>query len=267
MSGFLPKLTRNFAHTLFRYKDILMKKHYLVLLLSLLLIPFSQAQTVTISQPNGGEVLYACQQYPVTWSQTGSPSNYWNIDYSLDGGIIWASVTSNYLSTNGQFLWTVPNVQSNTVLVRVRDAQNPATADQSNAVFTINIPVSLTSPNGGEVWQGNTVQNITWNAFGTSNTYTIQYSVNGGSSWNTIVSNYATVTGTYAWTVPTMAMSTNCLVRVMDYVQNCMQDVSNTVFTITPSQPILFDPNGGEALKPMCSFEVTWDAATFYSNV
>ena len=244
-----------------------MKKYYVLLFLSFLFVKYSSSQSVTISQPNGGEILYACQQYPVTWSQTGSPSNYWNIDYSLDGGIIWASVTSNYLSTNGQFLWTVPNVQSNTVLMRISDANDPSVNDQSNAVFTINIPVNLTSPNGGEIWQGNTVQNITWNGIGTSNTYTIQYSINSGSTWTNIVTNYNTSTGTYAWTVPTMATSTNCLVRVMDYVQNCMQDVSDAVFTIIPSQPILLSPNGLEQLKPNCTFEITWEAATFYSNL
>jgi hypothetical protein len=238
-----------------------------IAILAFFIFSTAKAQTVTIVQPNGGEILYACQQYLVTWTQTGSPSNYWNIDYSLDGGTIWTSVTSNYLSTNGQFLWTVPNVQSTTVLMRVRDALNSSTTDQSNAFFTINIPVLLTSPNGGEVWQGNTVQNITWNAIGTSNTYNIAYSTNGGTSWINIVTNYFTAGGTYAWTVPAIAGSTNCLVRVMDYVTNCMQDVSNLPFTITPPQPILLTPNGGGSLSAQCPYNITWNAASMYTSV
>ncbi|MBA4240253.1 MAG: hypothetical protein C0448_05980, partial [Sphingobacteriaceae bacterium] len=199
----------------------------LLLFISLVWTSLLGAQSITITQPNGGEILYACQTYTVKWTQTGSPSNYWNVDYSLDGGTIWTSVASNFLSTNGQFVWTVPNVQSTTVLMRVYDALNSSTVDQSNAFFTINIPVLLTSPNGGEVWQGNTVQNITWNAIGTSNTYNIAYSTNGGTSWTNIVTNYANTTGVYSWTVPNIP-SSNCLVRVMDYVTNCMQDVSNS---------------------------------------
>ena len=226
----------------------------------------AKSQSITIIQPNGGEVLYSCQTYTVKWSQTGSPSNYWNVDYSLDGGIIWTSVASNYLSTNGQFVWTVPNVQSNTVLVRVYDAMNNTITDQSNAVFTINIPVLLTSPNGGEVWQGNTVQNITWNAQGTSNTYNIAYSTNGGSSWTNIVTNYYNTSGVYSWTVPNIP-STNCLVRVMDYVQNCMQDVSNGTFTISPATPILTAPNGGETLQQECTYYITWNSASFFTTV
>ena len=163
------------------------------------------SQTVTVIQPNGGEVLYACQQYNVTWSQTGTVSNYWNIDYSLDGGTIWASVATNFLSTNGQFTWTVPTIQSNTVLLRVYDAQNAAVVDRSNAFFTINIPVTLTSPNGGETWQGNTVHNITWNAAGTSNRYNIDYSIDNGVTWTNIISNLSkrTLLRTMAFSLPT----------------------------------------------------------------
>ena len=227
----------------------------------------SNSQSVTVIQPNGGEVLYACQQYPVQWSQSGNVSNYWNIDYSLDGGTIWASVATNYLSTNGQFLWTVPTIQSSTVLLRVYDAQNSATGDRSNAYFTINIPVTLTSPDGGEIWQGNTVHNITWNAAGTSNKYNIAYSIDGGTNWTNIVTNYSNTSGVYAWTVPTLPLSTNCKVRVQDYVQNCMQDISDNVFTITPAQPILLTPNGGENLKAGCYFSITWNTATLYNSV
>ena len=116
-------------------------KLLLISIFSSFVFSFVNAQTITITQPNGGEILYACQQYNVQWTQTGNPSNYWNIDYSLDGGTIWTSVASNFLSSNGSFLWTVPNVQSNTVLMRVFDAQNAGTVDQSNANFTINIPI------------------------------------------------------------------------------------------------------------------------------
>ena len=241
-------------------------KQVICLLLVLFTSFFVKAQSITVIQPNGGEVLYACQEYTVKWSQSGTVSNYWNIDYSLDGGTIWASVATNFLSANGQFNWTVPSIQSNTVLLRVYDAQNSLVTDQSDAFFTINIPVTLTSPNGGEIWQGNTVKNITWNAAGTSNRYNIAYSLNNGSTWTTIVTNLSNTTGTYAWTVPTVALSTNCLVRVQDYVQNCMQDVSNAVFTITPAQPILSNPNGGQTFQVSCFATINWNTTTLYTT-
>ncbi|TVR79759.1 MAG: hypothetical protein EA412_05860, partial [Chitinophagaceae bacterium] len=246
----------------------MIKKYFLltnfIFLISLFCLNL-QAQSVTIVQPNGGETLYSCEVYPITWNQSGSLSNYWNIDYSLDGGTIWASVASNFQSTTGEYLWTVPNVSSTTVLIRVRDAQNLSTQDISDSLFSINFPIQITSPVGGEVWQGLSTQQITWDAGGTSNTYQIHYSKNGGNTWIPIVTNYSSLTGTYDWTVPNDPGS-NVIVRVRDAAQYCKQDISN-VFEITPAQPVLLTPNGGEELWPGCSYQITWDQETFYSNV
>jgi hypothetical protein len=223
-------------------------------------------QSITITNPNGGEVLYSCDVYTIKWTTVGSLSNYYNIDYSLNGGSTWASIATNYLSTNKEFTWTVPNAQSSACLVRVSDAQNGTIVDQSNANFTIHIPITVTSPNGGEVLQGGNMHTITWNAQGTSNSYDIFYSTNGGTTWTTIVSNYSTLSGFYDWLVPNIP-STQVLVRVRDRVQTCRTDQSNNVFTIIADTPELTSPNGGETWYPGCSNTITWNAATFYSTV
>jgi hypothetical protein len=48
---------------------------YLKLLSAIFLLAIfanvSKAQTVTITQPNGGEILYACQTYTVMWDSNG----------------------------------------------------------------------------------------------------------------------------------------------------------------------------------------------------
>ncbi|MGQ3013779.1 MAG: T9SS type A sorting domain-containing protein [Flavobacteriales bacterium] len=241
-----------------------MKKILLALLLSIPTALFSQ--TITVTQPNGTEILYACQTYTVSWSTSGAVSGYYDIDYSLDGGTIWASVTTNYLSPSKTYAWTVPNIQSGTVLIRVRDSQNGSILDQSNAFFTINIPVIVTAPNGGETFTPLTTTNITWNAQGTSNTYNIAYSVNGGGIWTNIITNYSTVGATYTWTVPNIP-STNCLIRVQDAVSTCMVDQSNSTFTIVPLTPLLTYPNGGEQLNVGQNINILWNQNTFYGNV
>ncbi len=226
----------------------------------------AKAQTVTVITPNGGEVLYACQSYNITWSQTGNPSNYWNIDYSSNGGATWTSVASNLLISNGTFAWTVPNLQSSTVIMRIVDAANGNVTDQSNSNFSINIPVTVNIPNGGESWLAGTTQNITWTALGTSGIFDIYYSVNGGSSWNTIVSNYTTGAGTYAWVVPNNP-SAFCLVKVQDHTTSCRVDNSNTNFTIVAATPIVLTPNGTETMYMNCVYTITWNTQTFYSPV
>ena len=92
----------------------------LVLFLFIIAFLTGRAQTITVTAPNGGEQLYACQTYTITWTASGT-SNYYDLDYSLNNGAIWASIASNINVTNGQYTWTIPNVESNTCLVRVRD--------------------------------------------------------------------------------------------------------------------------------------------------
>jgi PKD-like domain/Secretion system C-terminal sorting domain/Ser-Thr-rich glycosyl-phosphatidyl-inositol-anchored membrane family len=237
-----------------------------VALFSLFAFASASAQTVTVTNPNGGNTLYVCQTYTVTWTQTGSPSNYWNIDYSPNNGATWVTVASNLLVTNGQFVWTVPNIQTNQALVRVTDAQNPGTTDASNSVFTINIPITVTAPNGGESWTALTARTISWNTLGTSNLFNIAYSVDAGSSWIGVVSSYTTATGTYNWNVPNNP-SVQCRVRVMDAVTNCMVDISDANFTIIAATPILITPNGGESVYVACNYNITWNTSTFFSAV
>ena len=240
-------------------------KKILLGLAMLFCLSSTRAQSITVTAPNGGEVLYACQTYLITWTATGT-SNFYDIDYSLNNGGTWASIASNLNVTNGQYSWTIPNAESNTCLVRVRDKNDITKTDVSNSVFTIHIPVVLTAPNGGESWVGGSSHLITWNIQGTSLSFNIDYSTNGGSTWTSIVSNLSTSVGTYNWTVPNIPSAT-CMVRVRDAVTNCMQDQSDNVFTITAAQPVLTYPNGGQTFSWTQPLTITWQSSTFYSTV
>ena len=123
--------------------------------------------------------------------------------------------------------------------------------------------ITVTSPNGGEVWAGCTSKNITWTASGTSNNYTIDYSTDGGTNWTSVTSSLSTTSGSYSWTVPNIN-SSNCLVRVKDSNTPSVVDQSNSSFTIT-APLILTSPNGGEKWVAGTSKSITW-AATGTSN-
>ncbi|MCU0432220.1 MAG: T9SS type A sorting domain-containing protein [Bacteroidia bacterium] len=194
-----------------------------------------QAQTVTVTSPNGGEIWPACAQRTITWTASGT-SGFYNVDYSTNNGVTWASIATflNATSLN----WTVPNVQSTTCLIRVYDSYNNTIIDQSNAVFTINAAVRVTSPNGGENWQvGNpNTQQITWVASGTSAFVTIEYSIDAGNSWTVISNSVSATSGSFTWTIPNTP-SSQCLVRVRDNNTPCMADVSDNLFTIVAPTP------------------------------
>ncbi|MFY8020731.1 MAG: hypothetical protein ACOVP1_06015, partial [Bacteroidia bacterium] len=175
-------------------------KRLILLFLICFIAPQIKAQSVTITQPNGSEILYGCQTYQVKWTATGV-SNNWNIDYSLNNGAIWTSVSSNLNITPiagvYTYNWSVPMVGSSSVLIRARDYSDTTKQDISNAGFTIQLPIQITSPNGGETWQGLSNKLITWTPAGTSGVFNLSYSIDNGSSFTNIANNISA--NNYTW--------------------------------------------------------------------
>jgi len=89
--------------------------------------------------------------------------------------------------------------------------------------------VTLTSPNGGEVWTQGSVHNITWSTTNPSNgNVSIKYSYDNDSTYTTIA-NAPIVLGSYSWTVPATP-STKCFVQI---TYGTSSDKSNNTFTIS----------------------------------
>jgi hypothetical protein len=63
------------------------------------------------------------------------------------------------------------------------------------------VPITVTSPNGGETWEAGTSQDITWTSTGTAANVEIEYSIDNGTFWTEIIA--ATENdGRYEWIVP-----------------------------------------------------------------
>jgi hypothetical protein len=101
-----------------------------------------------------------------------------------------------------------------------------------------NTPVTLTviSPNGGESWVVGSTQNITWSGPESVTNVKIEYSVDNGGSWTTIITSTPN-DGSHSWTIPN-AVSNQCLIRISDAADGNPADVSDGIFAIVPSPPI-----------------------------
>lgn len=245
-----------------------MKKLF-TLLTVLLLCNFLFSQSITVTSPNGGEVLPGCTVKTITWNSSGT-TNYYSIDYSTDNGNTWTSITSFYNTVSGTYNWTVPNSSSVVCLIRIIDSNNSSISDLSDAVFAVTSPLTIIQPNGGETWEGGTAKSIMFSSSGTSNYYDISYSTDAGSNWTTIVNNTYNSSGTYSWNVPN-SPSTTCLVKMRDHTNSCMTDVSNGLFTISPaaSSITVTSPNGSEVWYVGQTKNITWTASntTNYYNI
>ena len=89
--------------------------------------------------------------------------------------------------------------------------------------------ITITSPNTGVEWEVGSSHSIKWNYTGTIANVKIEYSINNGSSWSTIILSTSN-TGSYLWTIPNTP-STHCLVRVSN-TTGSPSDTSDYPFTI-----------------------------------
>ena len=96
----------------------------------------AESSTLTLLSPDGSEILMGGTTYDITWSNTGTVDSAL-IDFSTDNGSTWLEVYPPNVGNDGSYSWLVPIVDSETCIVRVRNAADLAVYDTSAAVFTI----------------------------------------------------------------------------------------------------------------------------------
>ena len=147
--------------------------------------------------------------------------------------------------------------------VRVTGAAITTAANQEYTLtWTIDQPrLEVTYPNGGENFASGNSELITWNNLGMTGTYTIEYSLNNGASWNPIVSSLAPSTTRYNWTPPAGVHSSQALIRITNgsYV-----DQSDAVFHIMgPVTGLTGDGNSCAAGEVNLSWNPVADAVSY----
>jgi lysophospholipase L1-like esterase len=105
----------------------------------------SNAPSVVVVTPNGGESLVAGQQYPVQWNSFGSGITSARISVSYDGGSNFSTVADGVTNT-GSFTWIVPAIASSSVRMKVDlfSGTTVVASDTSNGTFSITVPASVT---------------------------------------------------------------------------------------------------------------------------
>jgi PGF-CTERM protein len=167
-------------------------------------------------------------------------------DPSLDHVEVWLGAFN--ATTTGESYRAEGLVPDTTYTVNVRavDVAGNKGAWQNDTADTLvdeEAPVvTVTAPNGGEVWNVGSAYEIIWTATDNAgvDTIDIAYSTDGGANYTNIAVGEANG-GTYTWTVPN-DQSTACKVKVVAYDVggNTGEDVSDVDFTIADTEdPVL----------------------------
>ncbi|MDP3723212.1 MAG: LamG-like jellyroll fold domain-containing protein [Candidatus Omnitrophota bacterium] len=163
---------------------------------------FTVGPTLTITVPNGGEGLAVGQPTTITWTSQGPIPNV-KLSYSLNNGADgYPHPIADSTPNDGTEAWTVPDVLSSQVKVKIVDVDDGTTNDVSDATLTIGQPtLKITSPNGGEAWSPSEIRPITWTSSGAiPYPLTLEYTKDG-ATFKTLATGEAN-DGMFDWTIP-----------------------------------------------------------------
>jgi choice-of-anchor B domain-containing protein len=192
-----------------------------------------------VAAPNGGESFKIFSQVPITWNWQCTDSL--DLSYSTNNGSTWIDI-ARVPASPGSYPWNVPATPTSQARIRVRDVADTTRIDISNAAFTIfnSASITLADPNGGEVWQGGSVQQIVWSST-LVDSLRIEFSTDAGANWSTIVADTTASIGSYDWTVPLSYIGA-ASIRLVDLYNNTVFDESDATFAVALTS---FDVTGG----------------------
>jgi len=220
--------------------------------------------TITVLKPNGGEAYTIGQIYPVYWDWTGSFANV-KIEYSTDGGTTWGIVIAS-TANDGSYNWTIPNTSANSCRIKITNTADPNCYDISDANFTIlSTSLQVIQPDGGENYIVGDLCPIHWDWAGSISSVKIEYSADGGTTWNQIVASTPN-DGDYVWTIPNIP-TTQCRIKITNLADPNCWDMSNANFTVQSPSFVIFDPDNGKNWVAGETYPVHWNWKGTVSSV
>ena len=190
------------------------------------------AKSLTLRKPNGGEIINLGSNYNITW--TNNNVNLLKIEFTIDG-VNWNTIATNVIAPTQSYSWAVPvssTIASKSCKVRISDMSDQSVNDESNAYFELKSQksISLIKPNGTENIPSQKNYDITWTHINITD-LKIEFSIDGGITWNSIVSSISASTQKYTWMVPTI-VSNSCKVRLTDVSDPNTKEESDQYFSI-----------------------------------
>jgi len=226
--------------------------------------PFTiAAPTIAVVEPANTAVWFGGDKRDIRWVTTGNPGGYVRLELFQGAALVRGIISSTSIGTNGQgrFAWTVPpGLPTGDYRIKVTSTSIPAVNDFNDGSLAIIAPtVAVTSPNGGDTWQGGTRQTVTWTWSGIGGPYVRIDLYAGTTSVRTLTTSAALTAGAFAWTVPATQMPrADYRIKISSTTTTSVLDWSDAPFAIAAPTLTVTTPNGGETWTRGTSQTIRW---------
>lgn len=134
---------------------------------------------IEISYPNGKEVFVPTSTEVIYWDHLGLTANQ-TLQYSLNNGASWTTISSSISSTTYRYSWSVPSVVTGQARIRITSG---ALSDMSDSVFSIlGSPLNLVLSSGcisGQI-------SLSWSAVTNASHYDVMQLDPVAGVWNLV---------------------------------------------------------------------------------
>lgn len=232
-----------------------MKKSAWIAVSWLVLVVASQAATLAVTSPNGGESWPKGSTKTITWTAVGVSGKVKLVLFKA--GVRLGDIGLDVLASQQSVSWIVGSYDGGTApagtdyKIKIRTLDNTQ-SDMSNDDFTIGpagpAPAfALTAPNGGESWPRGSTRLITWNPGEATGSIRLDLYKGGTGSSNylgCIKTMTSAAAGKYSWPVgdregmTPAAEGSDYYVVIHAYTPD-MRDPGNGPFTIAPAEHLI----------------------------
>ena len=205
---------------------------------------------ISLMLPAGGETWSASANHEIRWTSMGVETV--RLDYSPNGGQSWTMIADDIAADSSPYAWTIPNDISDNCIVRISDTTGTVEPDTSDQFSIVAPYITITAPLSGSSFETGVVTNITWVQDG-NESLLIEYSPNGGSTWEAVASDVPASVGKVSWTP--QSETDEGLIRITSLDHAGIFTVSDDVFSIRDAyieilwpEPEVILTGGGETV-------------------
>lgn len=169
--------------------------------------PFTLCQ-LELTKPSGFGYAKVGMPFEISWISefVGDLTLAYKTSYNGD----WITIDEGLPAASGSYYW-IPEVAAAWCKVRITETAFPDVYDETNNFFIV-FRLDLTSPIGGEILNGNSTFDISWERE-IITAVRIEFSPDNGQSWSTVVNSTPAGNSPFSWMVPNIN-SNNCYLKL-----------------------------------------------------